>query len=106
MSGWLIGLTGLVYFYVSLEQMYKGNIGMAIAYFGYAFSNIGLYLLASKQECAMKEPVKFSMSNDRPVQDTVKKYPLPSIEQELWDTIQDHKNDRKNDQKKEKDQIA
>jgi hypothetical protein len=51
----------------------------------------------------MKEPVKFSMSNDRPVQDTVKKYPLPSIEQELWDTIQDHKNDRENDQEKEKD---
>ena len=33
----------------------------------------------------------------------VKKYPLPSIEQELWDTIQDHKNDRENNQDKEKD---
>jgi|TARA_B100001094_G_C18174798_1_gene797294 hypothetical protein len=48
MSGWLIALTGCVYLYVSIEQVYKGNIGMSIAYFGYAFSNIGLYLLASK----------------------------------------------------------
>ena len=49
MSGWLIVLTGLIYLYVSIEQLWKGNPGMGIAYFGYAFSNIGLYLLASKQ---------------------------------------------------------
>lgn len=48
MSGWLIAVTGLIYLYVSLEQIYKGNVGMGIAYFGYSFSNIGLYLLASK----------------------------------------------------------
>jgi hypothetical protein len=48
MSGWLIVLTGLIYLYVSIEQIWKGNAGMGIAYFGYAFSNIGLYLLASK----------------------------------------------------------
>jgi|TARA_B100001778_G_C18389276_1_gene538973 hypothetical protein len=48
MSGWLIGLTGLIYLYVSLDQLYKGNAGMCIAYLGYSFSNIGLYLLASK----------------------------------------------------------
>lgn len=48
MSGWLIALTGMVYLYVSVEQLIKGNTGMFIAYLGYAFSNIGLYLLASK----------------------------------------------------------
>jgi len=48
MSGWLIALTGAIYLYVSMEQVQKGNLGMGIAYFGYAFSNIGLYLLASK----------------------------------------------------------
>jgi hypothetical protein len=48
MSGWLIALTGVIYAYVALEQGIKGNVGMAIAYCGYAFSNIGLYLLASK----------------------------------------------------------
>ena len=48
MSGWLIVLTGLIYFYVSAEQFYKGNVGMSVAYLGYSFSNIGLYLLASK----------------------------------------------------------
>ncbi len=48
MSGWLIAFTGGIYLYVSVEQLYKGNVGMFIAYLGYAFSNIGLYLLASK----------------------------------------------------------
>jgi hypothetical protein len=48
MSAWLIAFTGCVYLYVSLEQLYRGNVGMFIAYLGYAFSNIGLYLLASK----------------------------------------------------------
>jgi hypothetical protein len=48
MSAWLIAFTGLIYCYVSIEQLYKGNIGMFIAYLGYSFSNIGLYLLASK----------------------------------------------------------
>ena len=46
MSGWLIAMTGIVYAYVAIEQGIKGNIGLAIAYTGYAFSNIGLYLLA------------------------------------------------------------
>lgn len=46
MSGWLIALTGAAYAYVAIEQGLKGNVGMCIAYTGYAFSNIGLYLLA------------------------------------------------------------
>ncbi len=48
MSSWLIAFTGCIYLYVSVEQLCKGNIGMFIAYLGYAFSNIGLYLLANK----------------------------------------------------------
>lgn len=48
MSAWLIILTGFVYAYVAAEQGWKGNTGMLIAYSGYAFANIGLYLLASK----------------------------------------------------------
>jgi hypothetical protein len=46
MSGGLIILTGLAYLYVSVDQWLKGNTGMAMAYAGYAFSNMGLYLLA------------------------------------------------------------
>jgi hypothetical protein len=46
MSGWLIILTGAIYAYVALEQGMKGNTGMAMAYAGYAFSNIGLWMLA------------------------------------------------------------
>ena len=48
MSAWLILLTGAIYLYVAIEQGIKGNQGMLIAYLGYAFSNIGLYMLASK----------------------------------------------------------
>lgn len=48
MSGWLILLTGCIYAYVAGEQAMRGNTGMAIAYTGYAFSNVGLYLLASR----------------------------------------------------------
>jgi len=48
MSAWLIGLTGLIYVYVAIEQGFKGNIGMFITYLGYASANVGLYILASK----------------------------------------------------------
>lgn len=48
MSSWLIVLTGLIYLYISFEQGYKGNMGMAICYFGYALGNVGLYLMATK----------------------------------------------------------
>ena len=48
MSAWLIILTGAIYFYISMEQAFKGNTAMAVVYSGYAFSNIGLYILATK----------------------------------------------------------
>ena len=46
MSRFLIIITGLIYAYVSVEQLVRGNYGMGFAYIGYAFSNIGLYILA------------------------------------------------------------
>lgn len=48
MSAWLIGLTGAIYVFVAMEQGLKGNYGMFITYIGYAFANVGLYILASK----------------------------------------------------------
>ena len=49
MSGWLIAITGGIYLYVALEQyLVHNNIGMLITYIGYAFANVGLYMLASK----------------------------------------------------------
>lgn len=48
MSGWLIGLTGLIYTYVFVDQFLRGNSAMGIAYLGYAFSNIGLYMAVTK----------------------------------------------------------
>lgn len=46
MSGHLIILTGLIYAYVAFDQGVRGNTGMSLAYAGYAFSNIGLWMLA------------------------------------------------------------
>ena len=48
MSSWLIIVTGLIYAYIALEQGIKGNMAMAVVYSGYAFSNVGLYILATK----------------------------------------------------------
>jgi hypothetical protein len=48
MSGHLIIITGLIYSYVFIDQFFKGNTGMGIAYLGYAFSNIGLFMAISK----------------------------------------------------------
>ena len=48
MSAWLIIVTGLIYAYIGIEQGFKGNTAMAAIYSGYAFSNIGLYVLATK----------------------------------------------------------
>jgi hypothetical protein len=45
MSGHLIIITGLIYAYVAAEQFFvQRNLGMAIVYAGYSFSNIGLFL--------------------------------------------------------------
>lgn len=46
MSGPLIIITGAIYAYVAGEQWARGNAPMALTYFGYAFANIGLYMLA------------------------------------------------------------
>jgi hypothetical protein len=46
MSGWLIILTGAAYAYVAGEQFMRGNVWLAITYSGYAFSAIGMYMLA------------------------------------------------------------
>jgi hypothetical protein len=46
MSGPLIVITALIYLWVAVDQYLRGNVGLAVAYSGYAYSNIGLYILA------------------------------------------------------------
>lgn len=48
MSTGLIIAVGLIYLAVSLEQFYKGNMALGFMYFGYAFANIGAYMLVVK----------------------------------------------------------
>ncbi|UOF77927.1 hypothetical protein [Caudoviricetes sp.] len=45
MSASLIALTGVIYAFVAVDQWDK-NPNLTIVYAGYAFSNIGLFLLA------------------------------------------------------------
>jgi hypothetical protein len=48
MSSWLIIVTGMIYGYIAVEQGIRGNLAMAVIYSGYAFSNVGLYIMATK----------------------------------------------------------
>lgn len=44
MSPWLIAFTGVVYLVVALDLAASGRYGLSIAYLGYSFANVGLYL--------------------------------------------------------------
>jgi hypothetical protein len=46
MSAPLIALCGVIYLFVAVDLAWQGNTGLAIAYAGYAFSNVGLYMAA------------------------------------------------------------
>jgi hypothetical protein len=46
MARWLIILTGGIYLVVAADLAWHGKRGLALAYLGYAFANVGLYLAA------------------------------------------------------------
>lgn len=46
MSPLLIAITGAIYVVVAVDLWVHGKLGLAIAYLGYAFANVGLYLAA------------------------------------------------------------
>jgi len=48
MSANLIIVTGLIYAYIFLEQLVKGDFGLAWMYFGYSVANYGAWLLATR----------------------------------------------------------
>ena len=48
MSAWLIAVVGVVYTVVAIDLLLKGNVGLGVAFVGYALGNVGLYLEASK----------------------------------------------------------
>lgn len=43
----MILAVGAVYAYIGVEQAVKGHPWMSVVYFGYAFSNVGLWKLAT-----------------------------------------------------------
>lgn len=48
MSAWLIAIIGVVYAVVAADLIIKGNIGLGIAFVGYAIGNVGLTMEAMK----------------------------------------------------------
>lgn len=48
MAGWLIVLTAGIYAVVAADLAWHGKAGLSIAYAGYAFANVGLYMAATR----------------------------------------------------------
>lgn len=46
MSPVLIAFTGAIYLVVAADLAYHGKVGLGLAYLGYAFANVGLYIAA------------------------------------------------------------
>lgn len=46
MSAWLILVVGFIYLVIATDLAWKGQTGLALAFGGYALSNVGLYLAA------------------------------------------------------------
>lgn len=46
MAPHLIALTGVIYAYVALDLWLSGKTGLSLAYVGYAFANVGLWMAA------------------------------------------------------------
>ena len=47
-SHFIVGLVGIGYLTVGVEQWIRGNTGPAIMWIGYAFSQIGLFMGLAK----------------------------------------------------------
>jgi len=48
MSGWLILVVSAIYAYAAVEQCWKNNPWLGLAFFCYAISNVAMYQLSSK----------------------------------------------------------
>lgn len=46
MSAWLVAFVGVLYAGVAADLAWKGNWWLAVVFFGYALSNVGLWKLA------------------------------------------------------------
>jgi len=44
-SAWLIAIVGAIYVGVAADQARSGQWGMSIMYFGYAFANVGAWMM-------------------------------------------------------------
>lgn len=44
MSSQTIIFVGCIYLYIAVEKFYRGEIGLGIAFLGWAFSNVGLFM--------------------------------------------------------------
>ena len=45
MNAWLIGFIGIIYLFVAVQFIMKGQVGMGISFLGYALGNVGLVMV-------------------------------------------------------------
>ena len=48
LSHWIVALVGIGYLFTGFQQAIKGNVGPAIMWVGYSFSQIGLFMGLAK----------------------------------------------------------
>jgi hypothetical protein len=48
MSSTTILIIGAVYLYIACDKAYRGELGLGIAFLGYAIGNVGLYIAGNK----------------------------------------------------------
>ena len=46
MHPWLILAVGAVYLYIAIDLIIAGKTGLGLAFLGYSFSNVGLWIAA------------------------------------------------------------
>jgi len=46
MSSFLISIVGVIYFIVSINSFYHGQLGLGISFLGYSIGSVGLYFQA------------------------------------------------------------
>lgn len=49
MNSLLLGIVSFIYVFVAINYLRNHNLGMSIAFFAYAVSNVGLYIAGTNQ---------------------------------------------------------
>jgi hypothetical protein len=45
MNAWLIAIIGIVYLFVAVQFIMKGQVGLGVSFLGYALGNVGMVMV-------------------------------------------------------------